>query len=72
MIGFYVIEMRWKPFIQPLIMVRSVNLAFLSLPDFPSVLDTFRECKVSHKAIYSAKHICLAEYNPIEYFSSEI
>ena len=48
MIGFYVIEMRWKPFIQPLIMVRSVNLAFLSLPDFPSVLDTFRECKVSH------------------------
>jgi len=24
---------------------RSVNLAFLSLPDFPSVLDTFRECK---------------------------
>ena len=31
-----------------LMVVRSVNLAFLSLPDFPSVLDTFRECKVSY------------------------
>ena len=63
MIGFYVIEMRWKP----LIMVRSVNLAFLSLPDFPSVLDTFRECKVSHKAIYVWPNIITSNISPQKY-----
>ena len=38
-----------KVVIRLLTTIRSVNLAFLSLPDFPSVLDTFRECKVKYR-----------------------
>ena len=40
-----------------LVTIRSVNLAFLSLPDFPSVLDTFRECKVIQKSLYNPINI---------------
>ena len=38
-----------------------MNLALLSLPDFPSVLDTFRECKVGEGVVLTLAQAHLGE-----------